>query len=164
MPTIKSTFLLILSFSLVSCTGKKSSPSVHHEKSGLSYMGMGERSIQLKLHQDNNLFSNHTEVTAEIDVPAQYTGDIHFKWKIGSDITLVSGETSGIVKANAQNTHFIFKLKVENFKNYKQRFIRFEAVGMTKKNSIYTDGIISSTLDSSFEDTVQKVEKFNAEK
>ena len=164
MPTIKNIFFLTLSFFLISCTQKTEDHSIHHEKSGLSYMGMGERSIQLKLKQDNSLFNNQTEVSAEIEVPAQYVGDINFKWKLGSDIKLVSGDTSGIVKADSQNTRFIFKLIVENFKNHENRFVRFEAVGMTKKHSIYTDGILSSTLDNSFEDTVQKVEKFNAEK
>lgn len=164
MPTIKMLPLICLSIFLLSCTEKKSVHSAQHEMSGLSYMGMGERSIQLKLKQDSAVFNNQTELLAEIEVPAQYIGDIRFKWKLGPDVTLIDGDLAGVIKADLQNTRFTFKIKIENFKNHDQRFVRFEAVGMTKKQSIYTDGIISSTIDKSFEDTVQKVEKFNAEK
>lgn len=147
-----------------SCTQKENHKNnIEIKNSELTYMGFGERSIGLKLFSKNSIIKNETEINAEIRVPRDYQGPIKYQWKLGSNVELVSGDLEQVIQVNP-NQKLEFKILVKNFKNSKPQFVRFEASGANQTKSIYTDGLVSSNQTESFENIVQKVEEYNANK
>lgn len=133
-------------------------------QSEFSHMGIGSRNIGLQLSTQNEVLGDETQVIAELTLPKGSVSALSYKWKLGSGIILVKGPLQQEIITIPHKNKYQIYLTVKNFKNMSSRFIRFEAFGLQNNQRVFTDGLISSSIDRSFENIVQKVEKINAEK
>lgn len=162
--------LLILLFSLVGYyTKNKYFSSVvpkipHFLQSQFSSKGIVDRVIQLKLNfttvQSN---SEIAEVVAQVQMPFDYKDKLYFKWKLGEGVVLSEGELSGELNGLLKNEPKKIYLKVTGFSQEINHQIGFEIFGMRNNKKIYADALVASNLESTFENTVQNVEKIKAE-
>jgi len=170
MPTIinlKNLTLLIAIFNLSSCFEKKVSNQNHglsfYNKSSFSYMGLVERSIKLKFqtHQDDI-----SVITAVIETEFDYNYPINYQWRLGEFLQPEnSQELSGQISSLQKNQPVKIKLNVKGFNiDAVARFVRFEAFGTNPKHRIFTDGVVSSQKNNSFENIVQEVELYKKQK
>lgn len=164
MSAINNLLLLVFVLTLASCTPRKSvsdAPPLDIPEKGLSYMGAIERSIGLKLSLDKSKISF---IKASISVPYNYNSPLQYKWKLGPNVTLHQGLLSGSIASLQKGQTVDVIISIKNFDSDENRFVRFEVFGTDPQKRIFSDGIVSSQQENSFESIVQEVEKNNAEK
>jgi hypothetical protein len=166
MSTVKKLFLLLILIS-AGCTQKKDM-SVHgmtpSPKSQYSYMGPAERILKLNFDVSKSRFKKSAVIKAIVSLPFNYNHPLQYKWKLGENVILKSGDLTGSVALLTQNEPLVFTIEVDNFESSQNRFLRFEIVGTDPNKRIFTDGLVSSHQENSFESIVQEVEKINAKK
>lgn len=121
-----------------------------------SYMGGAERSINLKLNLNKSEISL---IKATISTPYDYNAPLQYKWKLGSGVILNQGSLTGTMSSLKKDQTFDIVIAVKNFNTKEPRFVRFEVFGTDANKRIFSDGIVSSNQESSFESVVQEVEK-----
>lgn len=163
-------FLILFLLVLSSCTQKNENThviqnaqygthAVHNTQ--YSYMGPVERSINLKLSLNKASISY---LKASFSVPYNYNSKLQYKWKLGPNVTLHQGSLTGSIDSLKKDESVDVVIAVKNFNSDENRFVRFEIFGTDPMKRIFSDGIVSSHQESSFESIVQEVEKNNAEK
>lgn len=159
--------LLIAFLTAVGCTQKKDI-AVHGMSSApttqYSYMGAAERILKLKFDVSKSRFNNKATLKAIVSLPFDYNSPLEYKWKLGEKVVLKSGELTGSVSALVKNIPIEISIDIDNFDSRQNRFVRFEIIGSDPNRRIFTDGIISSHQENSFESVVQELEKINANK
>lgn len=161
--------ILTLVLSSAACTSRSNSQSESLESRGMSslsktkysYMGSAAREIDLKLSFKK---SDISLIKAVIQVPYNYNSSFQYRWKLGSHVTLAEGSLTGFIQPLQKGEKAEVLLKVKNFNSDDHRFVRFEVFGTDPNKRIFSDGIVSSQQESSFESIVQEVEKIHAEK
>jgi len=156
--------IIVLIFSLfivVSCAERK--PDSHHglsmfNRSQFSYKGLVDRSLKLKFKIDKNDVS---KITAIIETDYDYNFPVNYEWKLGQFVTATDPQQlKGQLLQLEKNNPVEIQLSVKGFNSPENRFIRFEALGVNPQNRIFSDGIISSQIEYSFEKIVQEVENY----
>lgn len=166
MSSIKK-LLLTVTLVFVGCTQKKDitdrgmSPA---PTSQYSYMGAAERILKLNFDVSKSRFSNKATIKAIISLPFDYNASLQYKWKLGEKVIIKSGELTGSVHSLTKNTPVEVSIDVDHFDPRQSRFVRFEIIGLDPNRRIFTDGLVSSHQENSFESIVQEVEKINANK
>lgn len=161
--------LLLLIFGVVGHYSKnldvsfQSSKAPRFLQSQFSSKGVVDRVIQLKLNfetvQSN---SEMAEVVAHIQMPFDFKDKLYFKWKLGEGVVLSVGELSGELNGLLKNEPKKIYLKVTGFSQEINHQIGFEIFGIRNNKKIYADALVASNLESTFENTVQNVEKIKA--
>jgi hypothetical protein len=139
--------------------GMTSSPTSQY-----SYMGAAERILKLNFDVTKSRFNKSAKIKAVVSLPFNYNHSLQYKWKLGEKVILKSGELTGSATSITQNEPLVFTIEVDNFESSQNRFVRFEIVGTDPNKRIFTDGLVSSHQENSFESIVQEVEKINANK
>ena len=162
--------LLLLIFGVVGHYSKnldvssQSSKTPRFLQSQFSSKGVVDRVIQLKLNfetvQSN---SEMAEVVAHVQMPFDFKDKLYFKWKLGEGVVLSVGELSGELNGLLKNEPKKIYLKVTGFSQEINHQIGFEIFGIRNNKKIYADALVASNLESTFENTVQNVEKIKAE-
>ncbi len=161
--------IIILFFMSVGCTSRTDSASKNLESHGMStlqrtkysYIGQAAREIDLKLSFKKEAISI---IKASVQVPYNYNSPFQYRWKLGSNVSLVQGSLAGTIDSLQKGEVAEVIIKVKNFNAHENRFVRFEVFGTDPAKRIFSDGIVSSHQESSFESIVQEVEKIHADK
>jgi len=160
MPRI-ITLLIMTSLGFTGCLIESKSKNMHglssFNHSQFTYRGLAERSIQLKFKVNKNQIST---VTAVIETDYDYNYPVNIEWKLGQFIQLNEGQLKQTIPFLKKNQPVSFVLKIEGFNSSENKFIRFEALGTHPHRRIFTDGIVSSQIENSFEKIVQEVEAY----
>lgn len=160
---LSQSLCLIITVFTTSCLDQKQlAPNKHgmnlYNKSSFSYMGLVERSIQLKLKSDINDVST---IYATIETEFDYNYPIQFRWRLGEFVRVKDQKSLvGQIPNLKKNTPVTLELEVLGFDPNFARFVRFEAFGSNPSNKIFADGVLSSQLDKSFESLVKEVELY----
>ncbi|MEK6628007.1 MAG: hypothetical protein AABY53_05230 [Bdellovibrionota bacterium] len=163
-----TTFLLLFSFSLmiyIYYTDNKKPPHSSRTvlQSKFSSKGVANRIIQVRLNSDEKQSNTEkVEISAEVSTPFDFTDKLYFKWQLGQDVILVSGELAGEIHSLLKNEPKKIYLTVTGFSKENNHHVRFEISGTKNGKSIYGDALIASDLENTFENTVQNVEKIKA--
>ena len=126
-------------------------------------MGLVERSIKLKFQTQQDDIS---VITAIIETEFDYDYPVNYQWRLGEflqpeNVQDLTGQISSLQK----NHPVKIKLNVKGFNiDAVARFVRFEAYGTNPKHRIFTDGVVSSQKNNSFESIVQEVELYKKQK
>ncbi len=132
-------------------------------QSKFSSKGVVDRIIQLRLNYDKvELDSEKAAVTAEINMPFDFNDKLFFKWKLGQDVVLTDGEISGEISTLLKNETKKVMISVSGFSKENNHQIGFEIYGVKNGKKIFGDAMITSDIESTFENTVQNVEKIKA--
>ncbi len=167
-PTIKLFSILSTFIFIFGCTEKKSMTSRGMSPtptSQYSYMGPVERTINLKLLLSKAKFNSSGTIRAVVSLPYDYNFPLQYKWKLGQNVKLQDGYIlTGSIPSLKKDSPVEITISVDEFQAKEARFARFEVFGTDPNKRIFSDGIISSQQESSFESIVQEVEKIHAEK
>lgn len=165
---VKFISILVLSSTIYSCTEKKKdmqSRGMGPTTSQYSYMGPVERTIDLKLLLNKAKFDSSGTIRAVVSLPYDYNHPLQYKWKLGQNVKLQKGyDLTGTIPSIKKNTPVEITISVDQFQAEDTRFVRFEVFGTDPNKRIFSDGIVSSHQENSFESIVQEVEKIHAEK
>lgn len=132
-------------------------------QSKFSSKGVVDRIIQLNINSTQvNLNSEKAEISAEISMPFDFNDKLFFRWKLGQDVVLASGEISGEINSLLKNETKKIMISVTGFSKENNHQIGFEIYGVKNGKKIFGDAMIASDIDSTFENTVQNVEKIKA--
>ena len=100
-----------------------------------------------------------------MSLPYDYNHPFQYKWKLGPNVKLQKGYSlTGSFPSIKKDTPVEITISVDQFQASDARFVRFEVFGTDPNKRIFSDGIISSQQENSFESIVQEVEKIHAEK
>jgi hypothetical protein len=148
---------------LVSGCFESEAPNRHGLKSistsEFSYRGAVDRSIELKFYNDK---SDVSSISVIAKVPENYSGDLNYKWTLGSDIKISKGELSGAV-TSSQNKKIFLQIFVKNFNSKDIKYVKFEIMGDDSGRRLFADGIVSNNKENSFEEIVKEVETYKKE-
>ncbi len=169
MSAINQIFLYLSSVLFIfGCTEKKNTVSRELSpvtNSQFSYMGPVERTIDLKLELNKAKFNHSATLRAVVSLPYDYNHPLQYQWKLGPHVQLQkSSQLSGTISSIKKDTPVEIMISVDQFQSDETRYVRFEIFGTAPNKRIFSDGIISSHQENSFESIVQEVEKINAKK
>ena len=134
-------------------------------QSEFSGHGVVNRIIRLKLNFENaKSDSEQVAVTAQISMPFEYTDKLFFKWKLGENVVLASGQLTGEVNSVLKDEKKTITIFVTGFSKEINHHIGFEVSGIKNGKTIFADALIASDLENTFENTVRQVEKIKASK
>jgi hypothetical protein len=128
--------------------------------SEMTYRGLVKRNIGLKFNVEK---TDKTEITAQIELPQNYSEPLNYKWMLGKDVTLEYGNLSGEITNYEKNKPLFLKIIVQGFNNQTTKHIRFEIESKKMQQRIFADGIVSNHTENSFEKIVQEVEQYKKE-
>lgn len=162
---IASVVFIGLGFSVYSYRNEKKTmrPASNLLQSKFSSKGAIDRIIQLKLNY-NEVESNSekVEVTAEIQMPFDFSDKLYFRWKLGQDVFLTDGDLTGEIHGLLQNQIKKVSVSVTGFSKESNHHIGFEIYGIKNGKNIHSDALIASDIENTFENTVQNVERIKA--
>lgn len=125
----------------------------------------GESSRVLRVEITNDVAALHSdtvEVRATLSTPFDIAAPIKYQWKIGENVTVESGERSGELPFLKKSEPVILVLKVKGFGQASNRHIGLEVTSSYHGRSLFGEALIASDPESTFEDTVQNVERIKA--
>ena len=166
---VKMISILTFSSLIFSCTEKKKDMQARGMKpastSQYSYMGPVERTIDLKLLLSKAKLDSSGAIRAVVSLPYDYKSPLQYKWKLGQNVKLQKGYSlTGSIPSIKKDTPVEITISVDQFQASEARFVRFEVFGTDPNKRIFSDGIVSSQQENTFEAIVQEVEKIHAEK
>ena len=129
-------------------------------QSEFTYRGQIERSIELKFNVEKNEIS---EITTLAEIPKNYSGELSYKWSLGTNVKIEKGDLEGKILKLPENKKIKLQIFVKGFNADTARHIRFEIIGLNSARRIFADGIISSNQNNSFESIVKEVEAYKKE-
>lgn len=138
----------------------KNSLQPNFSRSSISYSGIGQRNLGLKFKlygSDSRVIVATVKLPENLDLSKQ---KLKFKWQLDENVVLKNYETSGEIIIPADKKSIDIPIEVNNFSQTQSRFIRFEARIEANSHRFFTDGIISSQEQSSFEAFVRGIEDF----
>lgn len=148
--------------------GHKNSPtylpmSKNFLRSSFSSKGIANRIINIQLNYNKvESDSEKVEVTANIHMPFDFNGQLHYRWKLSQGVSLLNGPLTGEISGLEKNQVKQIYLDVNGFSKSINRQIGFEVFAIKDGKTIYGDALIASDLENTFEDIVQNVEKIKA--
>ena len=173
MPINKYVFLSVLflcagvgSFFAFSKSTKPNATVLKVPTSEFSGSGSVDRVIQIKIQPDEIANNDKTEVKIKtaITLPFDFDDILEFKWLLTENLIHTSGDLVGrLQNLKANQTQYV-EITVRGFSKLENRQIAFQISGQKNGRRIFADGIISSKIESTFEDIVQNVERIKAEK
>lgn len=137
--------------------------SRNYPQSQFSSKGVVNRIIQVRLTHDEA--ANNAEkitVKAELTMPFDFNERLYYRWKLGENVTLVSGELTGELPALVKGTTVAASIEVLGFSRETNHHIAFEIFGHQNGRTISGDSLIASDPENTFENTVQNVERIKA--
>lgn len=144
-------------------SNKPITPSPLILQSKFSSKGVVDRIIQLELKFDEvKTNSEKALVTAEISMPFDFNDKLYFRWKLGQDVYITEGSLTGEIIGLTKNETKKIYLTVTGFSKETNHHIGFEVYGIKNGKNIFGDALIASDLESTFENTVQNVERIKA--
>ncbi len=137
---------------------------LNFKHSQFSYHGATPRNLGIQFKLQGN---DPRTIIAVVTLP-QYLDfknqKIQYRWHIDEGVNVIEGERVGEIAIITTEKKLEIKLKVDNFGHDVKKYVRFEAFSNFGKNRFYTDGIVSSQSDSSFETFVQGLENYKKER
>ncbi len=175
--SIKKYNFLIYIFGFLSCIGFViySFILTHPARYSTYKMNMSEfsshgeadrlRLINIKEVDSKNLDdSDSVEIFADITLPFDDQNPFDFKWTLGENVQLVEGQIAGQIKNLKKDRAQTIHIKVRGYNSSANRHIALEVSGQKNNRRIYSDALISSQKELSFEHTVQQVERLKFQK
>lgn len=129
-------------------------------RSSISYSGIGQRNLGLKFKlygSDSRVIVATVQLPQNLDLSKQ---KLRFKWQLDENVILKNYDVSGEILIPADKKSIDIPIEVNNFSQTQSRFVRFEARIEANTNRFFTDGIVSSQEQSSFEAFVRGIEDF----
>lgn len=161
-------FLLVTSAGIVAYVQSKPTVTASRfanfagaEQSIYTNRGVVERSIQIELSSEN-LPNGNQQITAEIKLAFDHSDALTFKWGLGENVKIVSGELEGKISNFESNRPKKIQLLVNGFTESENRHINFEVLGEKNNRRLYGDSLLASKPETTFENTVQNVERIKA--
>ena len=158
--------ILITLFFISGCFDLSAQDSVQNNlksqipRTEFSYRGLVDRSITV---QFNVKKSEISEIIASVQLPENYSETLKFKWTLGQDIEIQSGELHGSIENYEKNKTIVLRILVKGFDSKIKRHLRFEIQGVNQGRPLFADGIISSDKENSFEQVVKEIENYKKE-
>ncbi|MGZ3691137.1 MAG: hypothetical protein ACXVAX_06525 [Pseudobdellovibrio sp.] len=132
-------------------------------ESSFTSKGLSNRILNVKITFDEaQKNSEVVTVTAHIKTPFDFKSPLNFKWKLGENVTLEEGLLTGAVDELLSSEEKTLSIKVKGFSREKNHHIAFEIKGFQNNHQINGDALAASDLESTFENTVQNVERIKA--
>ena len=162
-------FFLISFYSLhmiFSKTTQAPEKVIHFNQSAFTSRGRVDRIIQIKIQNApfKKIASDGSlKVTAWVTLPFDFNDQVEYQWKLGPNVTLASGSLSGQLKNFVQNQPQKIEIFVKGFIPEVNRHIGFEAAAVKNERRMYSDSLISSQFEKSFEYKVQNIERLKRE-
>jgi hypothetical protein len=143
-------------------------PSFHGiNVSEFSSHGIVDRVILLKARTSdvNNLAESETaKISVDITLPFDFDDQLQYKWILGQKVFLSEGNLTGSVKNFKKDTPQSIQISVRGYNSFNNRHIGLEVSGLKNNRRIYSDLLISSQQEKSFENTVKNVERIKSQK
>lgn len=165
---------LIISIILIACLAfsfnffkpKSSNLAVRNSQitqSGFTSKGVVNRTIEINLEfkSPESEFAK-TEIVANVSLPFTFDEKLYYRWYLSEGVILKEGQLVSEVTGLTQNAIKKISITVSGFSKEHSRQIKFEIYGFKNRQKIYGDAIISSNVESTFENTVQNVERIKA--
>ena len=125
--------------------------------------GLGDKILQVKIsHEEVQLNSETSEVSVAVSLPYDFSEKLNYRWKIGQGVEVLTGDISGQVDGLMAGESKVLRLQVKGFSKQENHHIGFEIYGKKNGRSLYGDALSASDLESTFENTVQNVERIKA--
>lgn len=162
-------FFLISFYSLhviFSKTTPIAEKSIHFNQSAFTSRGRVDRIIQIKIQNASfktMAADGSLKITAWVTLPFDFNDPVEYLWKLGPHVTLTSGSLSGQLKNFLQNQPQKIEIFVKGFISEENRHIGFEASAIKNERRLYSDSLISSQFEKSFEYKVQNIERLKRE-
>lgn len=156
-------FLLVLvswKYSNSKLVSSEKSSQPNFSRSSISYSGIGQRNLGLKFKlygSDSRIIVATVQLPENLELSNQ---KLKFKWQLDENVILKNYDASGEILIPSNKKSIDIPIEVNNFSQTKSRFVRFEARIEANTNRFFTDGIISSQEQSSFEAFVRGIEDF----
>lgn len=161
MPGIKLIFVFTMFCFLTSCFETKKDHGLSAvPTSQFTYRGEVDRSVKLKFKVSKK---NISTLIAQVEAERDYDFPFNYEWKLGEQLALSEGRLTGQVNSMKKNQPVEFVIKVTGFNTDAARYVRFEIIGTNPAKPlprVFADGVISSHMESSFENIVQEVEQY----
>jgi hypothetical protein len=123
--------------------------------------GVVDRIIQVDLSFKNDSEENQN-IVAEVTLPFDYRETLNYKWTLGENVKLTSGNLTGTISDFNGNSPKTITFSVSGFTKKENRHISFEIFGKKNGKVIYGESLLASQLENTFENTVQNVERIKA--
>ncbi len=124
------------------------------------------RVIQLKITHSSlsqNDEKKEIQLQGKITMPFDYSGSLRYKWTFGQNVVLKTGSKEGTLSHFRANEEQYITLYVTGLVTSANRHVGLEVWGEQNEKPIYSDILISTQMEKSFEFTVKQVEKLRAQ-
>ena len=135
-------------------------------ESEFSGHGVVDRVIQLKFLEATATTTDAAPATIKVAVtlPFDFNQVLHFKWLLTENIKLISGDIAGDILNFKAGIPQDLEIQVAGFSQLENRHVGFQIMGIKDGRKLFTDGIVASLSENTFESVVQNVEKIKANK
>ncbi len=110
-----------------------------------------------------NLTADTQEITAETSTQFDYDNELKFKWTLGENVKIVTGDLIGQSSHFKSNERKSFSIVVTGFTAIENHHVGFEITGRANSTVIHGHSLIASQMDQTFENIVQNVERIKKE-
>ena len=152
-----------VSYAVYRKTTQSSRPKPFLLQSVFTSKGVTTRIIQIELQYEQVKTHNEDiEIKAYVTMPFSYSSALNYKWKLGEGVSITEGALTGQLNNLVKGESQLITLRVKGFGQESNHQIGFEVIGERAEQKLYGDAMIASTLEDTFENTVQNVERLKA--
>lgn len=163
---IFSFIIITFSFGLFIFTKPKTTETIPFVPTSVfTGQGVVDRLFQIQIKNDIATQSENepVEIKAQISTPFDFEGPVHYKFILTEKIQLIEGSLEDTFQDIKVGQPKIVKIKVLGFTKNENRQIAFQVSAEKNNRHYYSDGIIASKKEETFEDIVQNVERIKKE-